>query len=404
MRYILHILLFLLLIGCPKPDEDEPVLDSNPQINIPWPSLGDTPWPMHHHDPQSTGRSQYAGPQGGYIHDKVTATGTTTGITLGYRSSVLISGNIPGDFICLDYEGNVKWNTFVYSSSTPMVLADSSILIAGEYNSSHFTNVGDTLWQNSIATWTLGLNIDLAGNLYFIDKNNNLTSISQDGTINWQLNDERFLTFPPVLSFSPDGGVIYVPGNSVSVLAVDINTRTIEWVFGDRMLPSASIVDNDGNLYFTPGPPYPAGDTLVPHRTLYCLSSSGDVNWEFKYFANIIEFNTAATIDYNGNIYFASDTLYSVSSTGQLKWKIPLGGRTTSALICDLNNIVYVGVQRQSVHENLIYAVTDEGETLWVVSDTELRSLGPSPALTQEGTLFYPSWDDSESRKYLVIK
>ena len=392
------------MIGCPEPDEDDPIPETNPQVNIPWPSLGDTPWPMHHHDPQSTGRSQYAGPSGGYIHDKVTATGTTTGITLGYQSTVLISGNIPGDFMCLDYDGNIKWNTFVYSSSTPLVLADSSIIIAGEHNSAHFTNTGDTLWQNSIGTWTLGLNIDLAGNLYFIDKEKNLTSISQDGSINWQLKDERFLGFPPVLSFSPDGETIYVPGISVSVLSVDIASRTIDWVFGDKMLSSVPIVDNAGNLYFAPGLPYPAGDTLVPYRKLYSLNPSGDVNWEFQFYANIIEYNTAATIDYNGNIYFASDTLYALSNTGQLKWKKPLGGRTTSALICDINNIVYVGVQRQTVHENLIYAFTDEGEALWVVSDTEFRSLGPSPALSEEGSLFYPSWDDSNSRKYLVIK
>ena len=33
------------------------------QINIEWPTLADSPWPMVKHDPQFTGRSPYKGPQ-----------------------------------------------------------------------------------------------------------------------------------------------------------------------------------------------------------------------------------------------------------------------------------------------------------------------------------------------------
>ena len=52
----------LLLTAC----EDE-VIQSPPkppgyQEDIPWPSLADSPWPMNHHDPQSSGRSKFIGP------------------------------------------------------------------------------------------------------------------------------------------------------------------------------------------------------------------------------------------------------------------------------------------------------------------------------------------------------
>ena len=59
-------ILFFLLTGCskePTKTEDTP----SPQEHIPWPSLADSPWTMFHHDPQSTGRSQYVGPQIGNV-------------------------------------------------------------------------------------------------------------------------------------------------------------------------------------------------------------------------------------------------------------------------------------------------------------------------------------------------
>ena len=58
------------------------------------------------------------------------------------------------------------------------------------------------------------------------------------------------------------------------------------------------------------------------YRKLYSINSEGAINWEFNFIANTLWDNTEPTIDYNGNIYFGADTLYSLSNSGKLRWKI----------------------------------------------------------------------------------
>lgn len=56
---LLGVITVFLFNRCDK--SVDPVIDSSivPQYDIVWESLADSPWPMFHHDPQSTGRSKY---------------------------------------------------------------------------------------------------------------------------------------------------------------------------------------------------------------------------------------------------------------------------------------------------------------------------------------------------------
>jgi hypothetical protein len=40
-----------------------PFINAQQQVDIPWPTLIDSPWPMSKHDPQGTGRSSFTGPK-----------------------------------------------------------------------------------------------------------------------------------------------------------------------------------------------------------------------------------------------------------------------------------------------------------------------------------------------------
>ena len=62
LKFLVFFLIFVLISCKETPREPEKKEDISSQVDIPWPSLADTPWPMFHHDPQSTGRSKYAGP------------------------------------------------------------------------------------------------------------------------------------------------------------------------------------------------------------------------------------------------------------------------------------------------------------------------------------------------------
>ncbi len=395
----------LLFVKCDNPSGPIDNEDIVPQIDIPWPSLGNTSWPMHHHDPQSTGRSKYSGPQNGVITKKVYVGISVSGISIGYNQIIYVSTSYwPVEFLALDYEGNVKWKSNFMSHTTPLISSDSVVYAAGVNAFFAFTTDGDTLWKNTLdresRIVSVGINIDKEGNLYYIDYNNTLTVLDKNGNIKWKLRDERFLNWTDAApTFSPDGNTLYVQGISVSVLAVDINNQTIKWVFGDKRLLSSPVIDNAGNIYIIPGEQW-----FSNQRSIYSLNQQGVVNWKYDFIAETLWDNTEPTIDYDGNVYFGADTLYSITNGGKLRWKKSLNGtEIVSPLICDKDNVIYLGVEDPGNGDNKIIAVKGNGEIKWEIIDTIERELGVSPALTEEGALFYPTWDNQYGN-YFIIK
>ena len=403
MKYLIPILAIIFMIGCPAPDKDDPIPETNPQVNIPWPSLGDTPWPMHHHDPQSTGRSQYAGPSAGIIDGQFYAGLSVSGITIGYDSTVFVSSAYPPySFSCFDYEGVLNWESNFKSHSTPVIGSDSIVYAGGDLSFCAFTHDGDTVWHKSLDRMqTLGVNIDQNGNLYFIDVESNLIVLDKNGTFLWQLHDNRILNdYNTAPSFSPDGGTLYLQGNTVSILAVDIVSQSIEWVFGEKTLTSAPVVDNDGNIYFTPG----ILSVIDKQRTFYSINPDGEINWAFPFISEWLSDNTEPTIDYNGNIYFATDTLYSLDYSGKLRWKVGFesSALTFCPLISDANNVVYIGTLNFDTTENRIRAIDASGQLLWSISNYDHLALGTGPSIAEDGTMFYPTWDSGPPTVYII--
>jgi len=388
--------LFVLVSSCKetptKPEDELPEKEVIvPQINIPWSSLADTPWPMYHHDPQSTGRSEYVGPQQGAISSVQFAEfGTMSGISIGYnKTAFLPSGDFSYRFVAFDYSGNVKWSNDFSSTSTPIISSDSSIYISTVNNTFLSLNRnGDTLWQTSIGKmYNIGCNIDKEGNICFIDFHGSyiaeLKVIDKNGKILWTLQDGRFLPSPDSQpSFSPDGNTLYVQGEKVSVLAIDINSKNVKWTFGDRELLSSPVIDNDGNIFIIIR-------TNSLGVTLYSINSDGEINWQFDFFSRVLMDNVEPTIDYNGNIYFGGDTLYSVTNNGKLRWAKSLDeGAIVAPIICDKNNDIYVATNRIQK----IFSFTSDGKLKWKTAELPFRTLGACPAITDEGTLLFPSW------------
>ena len=85
--FIFFLLTFILLSlsSCETTEPPDQNLTRPPgyQEDIPWPSLADSPWPMNHHDPQSTGRSPYDGPALGQIEWQIDTLYVTAGVTTG---------------------------------------------------------------------------------------------------------------------------------------------------------------------------------------------------------------------------------------------------------------------------------------------------------------------------------
>lgn len=379
------------------------------QEDIPWSSLADSPWPMNHHDPQSTGRSKFVGPSQGIIAGKIQSGELQNSIVLGTDKNLFFSPTRDSaSLYSVDYTGNVIWKIALPSSeifTTPLIAADGTIYFYSrkfnEWNLYAVSKEGTILWSYKPGGdfQQLGMNIGLDGTLYFIDGFHNLVALSKSGDELWKYNDARFWSsLWSSLTFAPDGKTIYIQGfNDVSLLAFDIINKEIKWIWGSSALYNSPIVDSDGNIYL-----FPSHQNSSANPKFYSLKPDGSLKWEFEYTPLHYDkyLNLDPTIDKKGNVYFGLDTIYSLDYNGVLRWKYGLGtgltGNNYSPLVCDAQSNVYIGLV-----DNRIISLNSEGYLRWEVFVDGERTLGLSPAISEDGTLFYPTW---RSDSIIIIK
>ena len=120
-------LAFICFVFCHDKNTNEPLPDNtHPQVDIPWPSLADSPWAMYHHDPQSTGRSPYHGPTNGMIKWTFKPDGAIhSAIALDEESNIYFA-------VCFE---KPDLSTSLYSVSS-----------AGDVNADGSVNVTDVIW------------------------------------------------------------------------------------------------------------------------------------------------------------------------------------------------------------------------------------------------------------------
>lgn len=403
---ILFLFIFLFIISCRKDTtgiENEDPLPPGYQQDIPWPSLADSPWPMHHGDPQSTGRSKYAGPQEGVIDWKIDTLYTRSAVSIGLDSIIYFSSSYsPSQGLYAVYpSGDLKWKipeiASTLNSTTPLISADSIIYVASAAAVVAINSNGTFKWiyssDNRIRS--IGTNIGLDGIFYFISDNNNIVALSPTGQLKWELNDSRISHYlTSGISFSPDGSTIYASGLDVSVVAINILSQEIEWTFGEISLYCTPLIDSNGYIYVLS-----KIDSINEGKpSLFSIYPDGNIRWSyvhnnplFRDFPSYLE----GTIDKYGNYYFAFDSLYSVAYDGKLNWKIPLDGNATSALVCDKNNIIYVIVELDGAMQKII-AVDSEGNIIWELNTPNHPFTGYSPALGKNERLYVPTFRDSD--------
>jgi len=348
---------------------------------------------MNHHDPQSTGRSKYIGPQNGIVQWQFEGDYNQAGISLGNDSTIYFAET--GGIYSLDLLGNVIWNYKIDAQiiMTPLIANDGTIYFASFSTNDSLIALngnGSVRWRIDLGK-AIGpnmLNIDLNGNIYVV-ASTSLFCVSKNGEILWELVDQRINSAGNGISFSPDGKVLYIPGISVSVLAININQQVINWTFGNETLSSPPTIDNDGNLYFIPL----SNTNTDSTAKLYCITSNGSLKWKYEFtYPPLTGLNLKSpAIDREGNIYFATDTLYSISYEGNLNWSKMLKSICDSPVICDINSNIYVATQGGLEKKVYLYGFDSLGNELWNL-EFMARQVGPCPAITKEGGLIYTSW------------
>jgi len=367
--------MFITLSSCdvnePKKDKPKP---EGYQEDILWPSLADSPWPMFHHDPQSSGRSKYSGPILGLLEweFKNSWKQILSGIIVDSDSTIYAPYE-NGGFVALKSNGNLKWKILeeiTHSATTPIITSQGTILhlaLSGVY--SIYPN-GTVKWFYPINIDTYGMNIDKDGNIYFIT-HHTLYALNKSGQFLWSYSNTEF-EGGCYTSFSPDGKTLYIPGNinTPGLIAFDIVNKTIKWKFGHGST-SWCLVDSHGNIWLNA-----IFDSISKNYTMFSLTPDGNIRW-FKKLAHDI---AAPTMDKNGNIFFVSDSIYSIDYHGKLRWgfRFETDGYVTTPLVSDLNGNIYVIKEKYEKFDLTVFK--NDGQILFNIPNLKYYP-GQSPAI-----------------------
>lgn len=405
----LMILIFFLamIFSCQR--EKNPVTppiggNIHPQVDIPWPSLADSPWPMHHHDPQSTGRSPYIGPQQGkLVWKKYIGYSIGTSIAIGPDSTIYFGSD--GPFLwALNWNGTVKWKLSLSGGSgqanSPLVSSDNIIYI-GTRRGRLYKGILYAVNPDGTVKWkyeansginNLGLNIGLDGTIYFTDHDFYLNAVSPEGKLRWRIgHDYKYngVTMTGI-ALSPDGSTLYLGclGSAESdtmtgLIAVGID-GTVKWLFKSFPAYGTPLVDNAGNIYF--GARKSSGLSIdSKKRGIFSITDAGKLRWHYS--AQMGGMMDPA-MDYNGNIYFttedssASFALISFDNDGNLRWKYTNDAFSyiASSLLCDSEGTIYLSTY------GTLAAFTSDGNLKWKTRIGNIPYVSPALAY---GRLFF---------------
>jgi len=346
--YLFLLILILLSFACTRDKKPlEPVApaaipSTMPQIDIPWPSLADSPWPMSTVNPQGIARSRYLGPQEGEVLWAIVSELTPldeVGPAIGPDGIIYFTGaGITKSFLALTPEGHIKWSLGFQLLTGPIVAADSTIYVGGR-GFYALRPDGTVKWAlDDHYTTEIRPLLGIDGTIYTKNGQGTIYALTPTGNIKWQNEIGQIGT--GYMSSSPDGSTVYAPGRDSTLIALDAENGTILWSLKTRLRHYAGpTVDSQGNVYCY---------CLESQNEgfVYSVNPSGKLRWKFK----IGRVGTqppwaGITIDYNGYCYFdwVSRGIISLDYAGNLRWKLNYpDGVLDCPVICDSENKLYI--------------------------------------------------------------
>ncbi len=389
------ILLALAVAGCKQSTEPTQPEQKPPgyQEDITWPSLANSPWPVWHHDMQATGRTNVAGPLNisnvNYLN-----VGIMYGdIVSDEFGTIYYQHDLPSKLAAMNLKGSFLWNinNGHEPSTAPTILSNKKIVVANDNDSTYCLNFDTSIkwtYVNNSTNYSKAISVDKNGNVYFVENNQSLVVLSPDGQLLWEINDANILTgSDQFVTFSPDGTTAYLMGKDITLIAVDISSHKILWKYGESTLRNTPLITNEGNIAIMEN----SGDSMI---SLTLLNMNGVILWKYIFTGHYLN-DIEPTIDYFGNIYFGTDTLYSVNLKGKLNWKTQLGKGVSryTAIICDGNNNIYFGAYSVNDTSKLL-CYTYKGEKKWELT-IENEGLIGNPIIPADGIIAIPTFNSN---------
>ncbi len=336
-----------------EPEKPSAIPSTMPQVDIPWPSLADSPWPMPLRTPQAVARTHLRGPRiGGTLWEVPLAEKVLAPPVIGPDGTIYVcvhedtSGS--GLLYAVSPDGHIKWkfrpttrNT--HFNSAPIIGVDGTIYV-GTYwqmEKSPFYALspdGNIKWVLELngGSAQYGNNIGLDGTIYTTTTKGYLQAINPNGTLKWEsFGIAGFASTPDlleaVISIAPDGNTLYLQGLDLSLNALRAEDGNVVWqkkMGIEEMGPP--IVDGQGNIYC-------GGLDINAGSYLFSLDPSGNERWRFKYSDGFHGINSGIVMDKAGYLYFQGPgALYSLDYAGHLRWKRLIPYRASYCpILCD---------------------------------------------------------------------
>jgi len=319
----------VIFLSCHKESPNEPPqVTIQPQVDIPWPSLANSPWPIAQGDVQCTGRGKFKGPREGIVswtYSKDGYRNQMSGTVIGEQGTIYFTAKPEASresnryLHALNPDGTLKWKVKLEGSeaSTPMIGAGEVIYVGAVTGPFYAINSDGTIkWKYYPAAlnYYFSPTIGLDGTIYFIDVDGMLYALSPDGMLKWTSRGKNgFYGHMAIIAISTDGSILYIPGLDETINAISAETGTVLWQHpvGDKLITS-TLVDSDDHIYFI------KKDSIG--YVICSLNSSGVLRWKGK---DRVDSYVSLHMDNQGNIYaFNKDKeILSLDYSGQLRWK-----------------------------------------------------------------------------------
>jgi outer membrane protein assembly factor BamB len=322
----------LLMVACQQKNPSAPPKETiHPQVDIPWPSLANSPWPAAHGSIQCTGRSKYRGPREGKVcwtFSEEKFRNEISGVVIGEDSTIYFSAKreFSQDYnrylYALNPDGSLKWKAKIEAiqASTPMIGAGDVIYLPAAGGPFYaFNSDGTVRWKydTSSLLYTFSTALGLDGTIYFSDTDGMLYALFPNGSLKWSTKGNAGLYSDASnfsIAISPDGTVLYLAGLDTTINAINAQTGTVLWQLPtEHKLITAPLVDCDGNVYFI------KKDTIG--FVIFSVTSTGAFRWKS---AVSVDPYISLHMDKDGNIYAygRKNELLSFDYSGNLRWSI----------------------------------------------------------------------------------
>ena len=370
--------------------------------------LADTPWPMHQHDAQRTGRSPFLGP----VHqpqllwtDQPEQCGQRVGQLYIQKDGSLLdaSGGCLKNYDPVARE--LHWIVGLGYSSGKLLLDSDQNLYTGFANAiAQISPSGEANWSaelNANYGFGSGATFGLDGNLYFF--HDALWSFTPSGQFRWVSPFDGFNSTSPAIGFD---GSIYAPGPDGKNLCAYSSGGSTLWCQDEQIWNGGNnpAVGADGSVY-----------VVGSKGILQAVDPSGVKKWIFyptPFTLDSYHASPGMAIAADGSITFKihhargdfNADIYRVDQDGIFQWKIalpsnPLTGQNSQValpLTVDRNGNVYFCSNNSSC-----YGINSQGKTMWQMelplADSNILVANTQPLLAADGLLYFV---DNQSRLY----